>query len=584
MSRIDHARPLPSVLLNPFKIVDVPVSSTVGNLGDRGSFLQRLPVGQVCSPENASLYKPRRSAYSSNDYMMMEVSKREEAGIVPHPDVDTYMKAIFAKGQKTTLQIDHVLKVFLFIEAVAILFLVDLYLYKCFKIICNSLCGFSGPWINIYADTMVGDDMRRGISRGRKRRLTTGEMVVVPTKALFMYEISNCIDSSTAYQIVACLQQLVHITDATLLISLIQPASETFELFHDIILMAEGKVVYQGPYDQVVEIFKDCGFRCPQRKCVADFLQENSRNLLLAGSLMRIFNCRMINPKAKRMLFPSMNLLQIIIIATITMTIFADFDIDVFHATCYMDALFFGLIILLVDCILELSLTTARLPVFFKQKESCFYPAWAYVIPASLFKIPLLVTESVTWTCLIMSLGTTLRPKEIGLSVNEFLASRLQKPNANAVPGSSLQEKVAKIQGSRDSNEGKLVEEKSKNSPVKGDFNFLLSVGWSYFLNHLISNISRCEEKKKLQLLSDVTSALRPAVHTALIGVSGAGKSTLLDCMAGRKTTGHIEGQINLLNLLIVSWLLSYKLIASHTKSKPAIPCGSIPLNQIGRD
>ncbi|KAJ0034155.1 hypothetical protein Pint_25906 [Pistacia integerrima] len=76
-----------------------------------------------------------------------------------------------------------------------------------------------------------------------------------------------------------------------------------------------------------------------------------------------------------------------------------------------MGALFFGLIILLVDCILELSLTTARLPVFFKQKDSCSYPAWAYAIPASLFKIPLLVTESVTWTCLIMSLGTALRPR-----------------------------------------------------------------------------------------------------------------------------------------------------------------------------
>ncbi|KAJ0080099.1 hypothetical protein Patl1_24540 [Pistacia atlantica] len=30
---------------------------------------------------------------------------------VPDPDVDTYMKAVSAKGQKTTLQTDHVLKV-----------------------------------------------------------------------------------------------------------------------------------------------------------------------------------------------------------------------------------------------------------------------------------------------------------------------------------------------------------------------------------------------------------------------------------------------------------------------------------------
>ncbi|KAJ0080592.1 hypothetical protein Patl1_24230 [Pistacia atlantica] len=215
--------------------------------GDRGSFLQRLPVGQVCSPENASLYKPRRSAYSSNDYMMMEVSKKEEAGIVPHPDVDTYMKVYLA-------------------------YLSSNFCKRTKNNPSNRSCS-KGPWIDVYADTMVGDDMRRGISRGQNRRLTTGEMVVVPTKALFMDEISNCLDSSTAYQIVACLQQLVHITDATLLISLLQPAPETFELFDDIILMAEGKVVYQGSHDQDVEFFKDCGFRCPQRKGVADFLQ-----------------------------------------------------------------------------------------------------------------------------------------------------------------------------------------------------------------------------------------------------------------------------------------------------------------------
>ncbi|KAJ0080321.1 hypothetical protein Patl1_24242 [Pistacia atlantica] len=215
--------------------------------GDRGSFLQRLPVGQVCSPENARLYKPRRSAYTSNDYMMMEVSKKEEAGIVPHPDVDNYMKVYLA-------------------------YLSSNFCKRTKNNPSNRSCS-KGPWIDVYADTMVGDDMRGGISRGQNRRLTTGEMVVVPTKALFMDEISNCLDNSTAYQIVACLQQLVHITDATLLISLLQPAPETFELFDDIILMAEGKVVYQGSHDQDVEFFKDCGFRCPQRKGVADFLQ-----------------------------------------------------------------------------------------------------------------------------------------------------------------------------------------------------------------------------------------------------------------------------------------------------------------------
>lgn len=52
--------------------------------------------------------------------------------------------------------------------------------------------------------------------------------------------------------------------------------------------------------------------------------------------------------------------------------------------------------------------------------------------------------------------------------------------------------------------------------------------------------------QKKLQLLSDLTGALRPGVLTALMGVSGAGKTTLLDVLAGRKTYGYIEGDIKI--------------------------------------
>ncbi|KAK0606620.1 hypothetical protein LWI29_001614 [Acer saccharum] len=156
--------------------------------------------------------------------IMMEVSKREkQAEIVPDPDIDAYMKIL---------------------------------------------------GLDVCADTMVGDAMRRGISGGQKKRLTTGELIVGPTKALFMDEISNGLDSSTTFQIISCLKHLVHITDATALISLLQPAPEAFDLFDDVILMAEGKIVYHGPRSYIRKFFEDCGFYCPERKGVADFLQE----------------------------------------------------------------------------------------------------------------------------------------------------------------------------------------------------------------------------------------------------------------------------------------------------------------------
>ena len=104
--------------------------------------------------------------------------------------------------------------------------------------------------------------------------LNTGEMIVGPTKALFMDEISTGLDSSTTYQIVKCLRQLCHVMEATIFMSLLQPAPETFELFDDIVLLSEGQVVYHGPREHALEFFEGCGFKCPERKGIADFLQE----------------------------------------------------------------------------------------------------------------------------------------------------------------------------------------------------------------------------------------------------------------------------------------------------------------------
>jgi ABC-type multidrug transport system ATPase subunit len=99
-------------------------------------------------------------------------------------------------------------------------------------------------------------------------------MLVGPIKVLFMDEISNGLDSSTTFQIINSIKQSIHILNGTALVSLLQPAPETYELFDDIILLTDGQIVYQGPRENVLEFFEAIGFKCPERKGVADFLQE----------------------------------------------------------------------------------------------------------------------------------------------------------------------------------------------------------------------------------------------------------------------------------------------------------------------
>ena len=67
-----------------------------------------------------------------------------------------------------------------------------------------------------------------------------GEVLVSPKMVLLMDEISTGLDSSTTYQICSCLRNLAHLRRCTILVSLLQPAPETFALFDDLLLLSEG--------------------------------------------------------------------------------------------------------------------------------------------------------------------------------------------------------------------------------------------------------------------------------------------------------------------------------------------------------
>jgi ABC-type multidrug transport system ATPase subunit len=115
--------------------------------------------------------------------------------------------------------------------------------------------------------------------------LHAGEMLVGLARCFFMDDISTGLDSSTTYEIIKFLQEMTHLMDLTMVISLLQPTPETLELFDDIILLCEGQIVYHGPREDATHFFKTMGFKCPDRKNVADFLQEVLHYQLHLGAI-----------------------------------------------------------------------------------------------------------------------------------------------------------------------------------------------------------------------------------------------------------------------------------------------------------
>ncbi|CAO2203983.1 unnamed protein product [Urochloa humidicola] len=379
-----------------------------------------LHIGEMTVRETLQ-FSARCQGVGTRYEMLTELARREKAAnIKPDHDIDVYMKASAMGGQESSIVTDYILKIL---------------------------------GLEVCADTVVGNEMLRGISGGQRKRVTTGEMLVGPARALFMDEISTGLDSSTTYQIVNSLRQTIHILGGTAVISLLQPAPETYNLFDDIILLSDGHVVYQGPREHVLEFFEFMGFRCPARKGVADFLQEvtsikdqgqywyrqdrphrfvpvkkfadafrtfhvgrstqnellepfdrtRSHPAALATSKYGVNRMELLKATIDRELllmkrnafmyiFKAVNLT---LMAFIVMTTFfrTNMKHDFIYGSIYMGALFFALDTIMFNGFAELAMTVMKLPVFFKQRDLLFFPAWAYTIPSWILQIPITFLE-----------------------------------------------------------------------------------------------------------------------------------------------------------------------------------------------
>ncbi|GAX75668.1 hypothetical protein CEUSTIGMA_g3111.t1 [Chlamydomonas eustigma] len=159
-------------------------------------------------------------------------------------------------------------------------------------------------------DTPVGDSMLRGVSGGERKRVTLAEMLVGGRRALFLDEISTGLDSATLYNIVNILKRMTAAYRYNTVVSLLQPPPEVFNLFHDLIVMAKGRIVYHGPVGKAVEFFRTLGLICPPRKDVPSFLQEvvtESGQLIFASEALlksRNFQARSFPNGKKRFVVP----------------------------------------------------------------------------------------------------------------------------------------------------------------------------------------------------------------------------------------------------------------------------------------
>jgi ABC-type multidrug transport system ATPase subunit len=120
------------------------------------------------------------------------------------------------------------------------------------------------------ADNRIGDALKRGISGGERRRVSIGVELVTSPSILFVDEPTSGLDASNSLRVMKALRALC-LTGRTVICTIHQPRSNVFQMFDQLLLLAQGEVVYCGPTIESMNYFKQLGYACPAFINPADY-------------------------------------------------------------------------------------------------------------------------------------------------------------------------------------------------------------------------------------------------------------------------------------------------------------------------
>ena len=93
------------------------------------------------------------------------------------------------------------------------------------------------------ANNHIGEPSKRGLSGGERKRVCIGMELVTDPTVIFLDEPTSGLDAYTACTVIDYLRRLTR-QGRTIIATIHQPSSKLYHMFDDIVLLAEGEVVY----------------------------------------------------------------------------------------------------------------------------------------------------------------------------------------------------------------------------------------------------------------------------------------------------------------------------------------------------
>lgn len=122
------------------------------------------------------------------------------------------------------------------------------------------------------ADSKIGNEVKRGISGGEKRRVSVGMELVTSPHALMLDEPTSGLDSYNADLLVQILMDLAQARKTAVVMVIHQPSATIFAKIDRLLLVCKGQTVFSGSGHDVQPYFASIGQPIPPACNAADYL------------------------------------------------------------------------------------------------------------------------------------------------------------------------------------------------------------------------------------------------------------------------------------------------------------------------
>lgn len=124
------------------------------------------------------------------------------------------------------------------------------------------------------ADSFVGDEEKRGISGGERKRVSIGVEMIHDPPILLLDEPTSGLDSTSALQVVELLSSMARSKQRTVILSIHQPGYRILQYISNFLILSHGLTVHFGSLKSLEKRIGEMGIQIPIQLNALEFAME----------------------------------------------------------------------------------------------------------------------------------------------------------------------------------------------------------------------------------------------------------------------------------------------------------------------